>query len=263
MSIDRNVNNQNIKKTKPKRTWCYLQSPKVFEMAPCSCGNTNTSWSEYQGMLWCDKCKIDFVPEHNGLLDSPISFYTSQMFGLNFLRHNLLTGKIEYPILFNDKILYKEILSLNDINIFYKNQQKTSQLIAQKIDNSNHSCPSNQDLFKYTLYFNSGIDLYDKKEVLSPNTVKELNSVILLFNHTNFVGIQPVRNVNFGNDFSAIIHILENKRLVKFNLIFSNNNHTIILDNDLNKEFLNFIAEYFIKSNIQDISTKVISKNKI
>jgi hypothetical protein len=78
-----------------KRTWAYIQSPFMHEIAPCSCGNEKTQWSEYAKHLWCSKCEKDFIPEHNGIFDGPIAFHAARMLGLTFDRVNLLTGKVE------------------------------------------------------------------------------------------------------------------------------------------------------------------------
>lgn len=55
-----------------KRVNCYIQPPRVFDIAPCSCGNADTQWSEYEGHLWCAKCEKDFIPEHTGIFSGPI-----------------------------------------------------------------------------------------------------------------------------------------------------------------------------------------------
>ena len=78
-----------------KRTWCYTQSPNTYGMAPCSCGNADTQWSEFKGHLWCEVCQKDFRPEHGGVFDGPIPVYTSMMLGMRFDRIDLATGKIE------------------------------------------------------------------------------------------------------------------------------------------------------------------------
>lgn len=78
-----------------KRTWHYVQSPSVYEIAPCACGNSDTQWSEFKGRLWCAKCEIDFVPEHNGIFDGPIPVATCAMLGISFDAFNLETNEIE------------------------------------------------------------------------------------------------------------------------------------------------------------------------
>lgn len=78
-----------------KRTWRYVQPPSTYEIAPCACGNHDTQWSEFKGRLWCAKCAVDFVPEHNGIFDGPIPVMTSQLLGISFDRVNLETGKVE------------------------------------------------------------------------------------------------------------------------------------------------------------------------
>jgi len=78
-----------------KRTWVYTQPPRDYGMAPCACGNHETQWSEFKGHLWCDKCNIDFKPEHGGVFDGPIPVYTSALLGMRFDRLNLETGDVE------------------------------------------------------------------------------------------------------------------------------------------------------------------------
>lgn len=78
-----------------KRTWCYIQQPHKHEMAPCSCGNYETQWSEYKDHLWCDKCQKDFIPEHSGIFSGPIPIMVSRMLGLSFDRFNIVTEQAE------------------------------------------------------------------------------------------------------------------------------------------------------------------------
>ena len=73
----------------------YCQAPKCYEMAGCSCGNENTQWSEFENHLWCDQCKKDFVPEHQGIFDGPIPLHLIRMFGMRFDRIIIATGKLE------------------------------------------------------------------------------------------------------------------------------------------------------------------------
>lgn len=78
-----------------KRTWCYAQSPAVYEISPCECGNGDTQWSEFKGHLWCAKCEKDFIPKHNGVFDGPIPVAVCGMLGISFDRINLETNEIE------------------------------------------------------------------------------------------------------------------------------------------------------------------------
>ena len=80
--------------TKQKRTWVFIQSPSDYDIAPCACGNHDTQWSEYEKHLWCAKCEIDFIPEHNGIFDGPIMSNTAQMLGMSFTKVDLLTNDI-------------------------------------------------------------------------------------------------------------------------------------------------------------------------
>jgi hypothetical protein len=78
-----------------KRTWCYRQSPAVFEVASCQCGNSKTMWSEFKDHIWCEKCEIDFIPSHYGILSGPIPVKTAELLGVRFDRIILETNKIE------------------------------------------------------------------------------------------------------------------------------------------------------------------------
>jgi hypothetical protein len=69
-----------------KRRWWYAQPPWVYEVAPCPCGNAKTQWSEWRHMLWCERCRKDFVPEHNGIFDGPIPLRVAGMMGIRFDR---------------------------------------------------------------------------------------------------------------------------------------------------------------------------------
>ena len=77
-----------------KRRWVYVQSPKEYDIASCSCGNVETQWSEWQGHLWCAKCEKDFVPEHNGIFDGPIPVNAAAMLGLCFDRYYLRSKRV-------------------------------------------------------------------------------------------------------------------------------------------------------------------------
>jgi hypothetical protein len=77
-----------------KREWCYVQPPSRYDVAPCKCGNHDTQWSEFKGRVWCEKCKIDFIPEHNGIFDSPIPVKVAMLFGISFDRIDLKTNEI-------------------------------------------------------------------------------------------------------------------------------------------------------------------------
>lgn len=78
-----------------RRTWVYCMSPKAFEVAPCSCGNEDAQWSEYENHLWREPCQKDFIPDHNGILDGPIPVNLAEMMGIRFDRVIIETGKVE------------------------------------------------------------------------------------------------------------------------------------------------------------------------
>lgn len=74
-----------------RRTWVYVQTPAAYQIAPCSCGNHDLQWSELVGHLWCEKCRKDFVPAHNGVFDGPIPFHLATELGMSFDRIDLAT----------------------------------------------------------------------------------------------------------------------------------------------------------------------------
>lgn len=78
-----------------RRTFFYLAPPKDFEVAACKCGNIETEWSEHEHHLWCDKCQLDFTPEHFGVLGGPILINVAKMLGICFDRYNLETKQVE------------------------------------------------------------------------------------------------------------------------------------------------------------------------
>lgn len=68
--------------------------PKDFEMAPCKCGNTDCQWSEYRGRLWCPVCKMDFVPDHAGVIDGPVGVEVCRLLGIVFDSFDLTTQQV-------------------------------------------------------------------------------------------------------------------------------------------------------------------------
>ena len=80
---------------KIKRKYVYCQNPTVYDVGPCiKCGNNNITWSEYEDLLWCYDCEVDFKPEHWGIFDGPIPMRMALMMGISFDRIDILTGKL-------------------------------------------------------------------------------------------------------------------------------------------------------------------------
>lgn len=77
------------------RTWCYVQPPAAYGVASCGCGNTQTQWSEFQGLLWCAKCEKDFKPVHGGIFDGPVPVGMAQVMGISFDRIILATKEVQ------------------------------------------------------------------------------------------------------------------------------------------------------------------------
>jgi hypothetical protein len=77
-----------------KRSWCYVQRPRIYEIAPCACGNADPDWSEFEGHLWCPACKIDFIPKHGGIFDGPVGVMAMDMLGIYFDRIDLIKEEL-------------------------------------------------------------------------------------------------------------------------------------------------------------------------
>ena len=76
-------------KRRVRRKWHYIQRPAAFCIGPCKCGNSDLQWSEWQKHVWCDKCKLDFIPTHNGVFDGPIPLNLANMMGIRFDRWDM------------------------------------------------------------------------------------------------------------------------------------------------------------------------------
>lgn len=81
-----------------RRTWVYVQTPDNYGFPAHSCGQVADQWSEFVGHLWCEKCSVDFKPDHGGVFDGPVPLHTAGLLGLSFDRYNLETGQIEPAI---------------------------------------------------------------------------------------------------------------------------------------------------------------------
>ena len=92
----------------PRRTWHFLQSPKLFDISPCKCGNEDIQWSEYDKHLWCSECEIDFIHDIKdmGIFSGPIPLKAAEMMGIRFDRFNIERNCVE---IFNtDNQTYKD-----------------------------------------------------------------------------------------------------------------------------------------------------------
>lgn len=81
------------RKRRVRRKWCYAQLPGVYGIDSHFCG-TAVLWSEWKAHCWCPLCKIDFIPERNGVFDGPIPLGAANLMGIRFDRINLKTQKL-------------------------------------------------------------------------------------------------------------------------------------------------------------------------
>jgi hypothetical protein len=77
-----------------KRIWCWVQRPAHYEVSGCPNGHTDCEWSEWQGMLWCPVCEIDFVPEDSGIFGGPVPVNCAAILAFDLRGCNLETGEI-------------------------------------------------------------------------------------------------------------------------------------------------------------------------
>jgi len=57
------------------------------------CGGSNTTWSEYEKLIWCFDCKID-TRGTEGIFGGPVSVGVANMMGISFDRIRLEDGKL-------------------------------------------------------------------------------------------------------------------------------------------------------------------------
>lgn len=81
------------KKEKVMREWCYCQKPEVYEIYCDICGGNNTTWSEYEKLIWCYDCKKDTAGT-GGIFDGPISHKLCEMMGVSFDRIRISDGEL-------------------------------------------------------------------------------------------------------------------------------------------------------------------------
>lgn len=130
-----------------KRKNVYLQQPRSYEMSGCKCGNCDTQWSEYQEHLWCEKCQIDFKPEHGGVFDGPIGIGLASLLGVYFHRLNLETNEVEA---FISKGYYVKAINFY---IDFDFKEKVEVLLTQ----NDKKLKALLDLNDYSLKFKSGV----------------------------------------------------------------------------------------------------------
>ena len=91
-----------------KRKWCYIHPPSVYEIACDKCGGTNTTWSEYEHMIWCYDCKID-TRGTGGIFDGPIAVELLTLLGISLNRFYFASpDKMFKPVTSGHRIIYRQ-----------------------------------------------------------------------------------------------------------------------------------------------------------
>lgn len=83
-------------KTLVKRKLCWVLPPADFECVCSKCGHNKwLAWSEYEGHVWCHRCKVD-TSEGNGIFSGPIPIGGMKlMLGDNcFDKYDIETGRL-------------------------------------------------------------------------------------------------------------------------------------------------------------------------
>lgn len=100
------------------RKWCYCQKPGVYEVYCDICAGSNTTWSEYEHMIWCYDCGIDTKGD-GGIFDGPIPIELAQLMGMSFDRIRLVDNKIlKWSDWEDDKSIYE--YDIEDVKLFNK-----------------------------------------------------------------------------------------------------------------------------------------------
>lgn len=68
--------------------------PSAYDISCDLCGG-DVEWSEYEHMVWCEKCQKD-TRGNEGIFDGPIPYEITQMIGISFDRIDLKSKKRLY-----------------------------------------------------------------------------------------------------------------------------------------------------------------------
>ncbi len=199
-----------------KRTWCYIQQPAKHEMAPCSCGNVKTQWSEYKDHLWCAICEKDFIPDHDGIFGQPIPINAARMLGLSFDKFNIEMEQVE--------VLDEFVLPVGKVSyIPCINFQKFFKIgkheISIKFTSKNEEEQKNVfNVVKGTIYFNDGEIQLEFNEPLNQKNNNDF-SVVIKFEYPKTQTFNLKLSLDENNQS---LQIEENENWEKFNYYLSN-----------------------------------------
>jgi len=87
------------------RDWCYCQKPEAYEVYCDICEGNNTTWSEYEGLIWCYDCEKD-TRGTGGIFDGPIPLGACSLMGISFDRIRLADNKLLKMKIEDGKIVY-------------------------------------------------------------------------------------------------------------------------------------------------------------
>ena len=77
------------------RAWHYVSHPNQFQIQCTKCKeNSNITWSEWVGRIWCYVCCEDILIE-NSILNGPIPIGLAGIFGMKFDRIIIETGEYD------------------------------------------------------------------------------------------------------------------------------------------------------------------------
>jgi hypothetical protein len=82
-----------MKKKLKKRTWHYVQNPAEYCITCDRCDETNIEWSEFEGLIWCYKCRKD-VKGTMGIFDGPIPVGACEVMGISLDRWDMINKRV-------------------------------------------------------------------------------------------------------------------------------------------------------------------------
>lgn len=80
--------------------------PAAYEICCDKCGG-KVEWSEFEGRVWCPKCKID-TAGNLGIFSGPVPIEVCQMLGMSFDRVDLKTEDRLYMKIKGDKLIWEK-----------------------------------------------------------------------------------------------------------------------------------------------------------
>ena len=89
MDAVQNINDLVLK----RRVNVYVQEPHMYEIQCDKCNGINTTWSEWEGLIWCFDCEIDTTGTE-GIFGGPIPYGAAVVLGMDFRKFCISTKQL-------------------------------------------------------------------------------------------------------------------------------------------------------------------------